>query len=94
MKILPHLKPGGHWIELCYPQQRWIREGRLPFTEWGKVTDGERTPWVECFGFIVGLGVYERTRSRGGNEPTSPVVNSLAGAANIIELIRPWPIRR
>ena len=52
MKILPHLKPGGRWIELCYPQQRWIREGRLPFTEWGKVTDGERTPWVEWYDLV------------------------------------------
>ena len=52
MKILPHLKPGGRWIELCYPQERWIREGRLLFTEWGKVTDGERTPWVEWYDLV------------------------------------------
>jgi hypothetical protein len=52
LKILPHLRPGGRWIELCYPQERWIREGRLPFTEWGKVTDGERTPWVEWYDLI------------------------------------------
>jgi hypothetical protein len=49
MQILPHLKPQGRWIELCYPRQRWIREGRLPFSEWGKVTDGERTPWMEWY---------------------------------------------
>ena len=52
MGILPHLKPGGRWIELCYPQQRWVREGRLPFTDWGKVTDGERTPWVEWYDLV------------------------------------------
>jgi SAM-dependent methyltransferase len=52
MKILPHLKPGGRWIELCYPQERWIREGRVPFDEWGKVTDGERTPWVEWYDLV------------------------------------------
>jgi len=52
MKILPHLKPGGRWIELCYPRERWIREGRLPFSEWGKVTDGERTPWVEWYDLV------------------------------------------
>ena len=49
VRILPHLKPGGRWIELCYPRERWVREGRLPFGEWGKVTDGERTPWVEWY---------------------------------------------
>ena len=49
MHILPHLKPQGRWIELCYPRERWIREGRLPFSEWGKVTDGERTPWMEWY---------------------------------------------
>ena len=52
MKILPHLKPSGRWIELCYPRERWVREGRLPFTEWGKVTDGERTPWVEWYDIV------------------------------------------
>lgn len=52
MKILPHLKPRGRWIELCYPQERWVREGKLPFTEWGKVTDGERTPWVEWYDLV------------------------------------------
>ena len=52
MRILPHLKPGGRWMELCYPRERWIREGRLPFSEWGKVTDGERTPWVEWYDLV------------------------------------------
>ena len=52
MKVLPHLEPGGRWIELCYPPERWIREGRLPFSEWGKVTDGERTPWVEWYDLV------------------------------------------
>lgn len=47
--LLRHLKPGGRWIELAYPRERWEREGRLPFREWGVVTDGERTPWVEWY---------------------------------------------
>jgi hypothetical protein len=47
--ILPHLKIGGRWIELCYPPERWIKEGCLPFEEWGKRTDGERTPWMEWY---------------------------------------------
>lgn len=47
LDVLGHLKPGGRWIELVYPRERWLREGAPPFEEWGKVTDGERTPWVE-----------------------------------------------
>lgn len=47
--ILKHLKPGGRWIELAYPRERWVREGSPPFSEWGKLTDGERTPWVEWY---------------------------------------------
>lgn len=47
--ILEHLKPGGRWIELAYPRERWVREGSPPFSEWGKLTDGERTPWVEWY---------------------------------------------
>jgi SAM-dependent methyltransferase len=41
------LKPGGRWMELVYPRERWLREGSLPFSEWGRLTDGERTPWAE-----------------------------------------------
>jgi FkbM family methyltransferase len=47
--ILPRLKIGGRWIELAYPRERWVREGMKPFAEWGKMTDGERTPWVEWY---------------------------------------------
>ena len=48
-KILEHLPPGGRWIELAYPRERWLREGSLPFNEWGKKTDGETTPWMEYY---------------------------------------------
>ena len=41
------LKCGGRWMELVYPRERWLREGSLPFDQWGKLTDGERTPWAE-----------------------------------------------
>jgi hypothetical protein len=44
---LGHLKPGGRWMELVYPRERWLREGSPPFGQWGKLTDGERTPWAE-----------------------------------------------
>jgi len=47
LAALALLKPGGRWMELVYPRERWLREGALPFEEWGKLTDGERTPWAE-----------------------------------------------
>ena len=47
LNLLPHLKPGGRWMELVYPRERWLREGALPFGDWGRLTDGERTPWAE-----------------------------------------------
>jgi protein-L-isoaspartate O-methyltransferase len=48
-EIAEHLRTGGRWLELAYPEARWIREGSLPFSDWGKHTDGERTPWVEWY---------------------------------------------
>jgi len=48
-RLAEHLQLGGRWLELCYPRERWIREGSLPFAEWGKKTDGDRTPWVEWY---------------------------------------------
>lgn len=47
--LLEHLPVGGRWVELAYPEQRWIREGRLPFERWGEKTDGDGTPWVEWY---------------------------------------------
>jgi SAM-dependent methyltransferase len=47
LAALALLKPGGRWMELVYPRERWLREGSLPFAEWGKLTDGDRTPWAE-----------------------------------------------
>jgi SAM-dependent methyltransferase len=47
--IVTHLKPGGRWIELGYPRERWVREGAPPFAEWGMRTDGDRTPWAEWY---------------------------------------------
>jgi SAM-dependent methyltransferase len=47
--IIEHLKPGGRWIELAYPRERWVREGSPSFSDWGRLTDGERTPWVEWY---------------------------------------------
>ncbi len=47
--LLEHLPAGGRWIELAYPRERWEREGRLPFREWGNLTDGDGTPWMEWY---------------------------------------------
>lgn len=47
LDALAHLRPGGRWMELVYPRERWLREGAQPFDQWGKLTDGERTPWAE-----------------------------------------------
>ena len=44
--LLPHLPVGGRWIELAYPEIRWEREGRMPFSDWGAKTDGG-APWME-----------------------------------------------
>jgi SAM-dependent methyltransferase len=43
------LRINGRWLQLAYPKQRWKREGKLPFSQWGKVTDGEGTPWAEWY---------------------------------------------
>jgi hypothetical protein len=43
------LKIGGRWLELCYPKERWEREGAVEFSKWGRMTDGDRTPWVEWY---------------------------------------------
>jgi len=47
--LLERLPVGGRWIQLAYPRQRWEREGRLPFAQWGQVTDGPGTPWAEWY---------------------------------------------
>jgi SAM-dependent methyltransferase len=47
--LLTHLPTGGRWMELAYPRHRWVREGRWPFDQWGRFTDGEGTPWAEWY---------------------------------------------
>ena len=44
--LLEHLPIGGRWIELAYPKERWVAEGKLPFEKWGSKTDGG-APWIE-----------------------------------------------
>jgi len=48
-RLLERLPVGGRWIQLAYPKRRWEREGRLPFEQWGEVTDGPGTPWAEWY---------------------------------------------
>jgi phospholipid N-methyltransferase len=48
LELLSHLPIGGRWIELAYPEIRWVREGKLPFNQWGDKTDGG-APWIEWY---------------------------------------------
>ena len=48
-ELASRLKTGGRFIMLAYPKVRWEREGSPPFSEWGKMTDGEATPWAEWY---------------------------------------------
>ncbi len=45
--LLPHLRRGARWLHLAYPKTRWTREGTTPFSQWGEMTDGPGTPWME-----------------------------------------------
>ena len=45
--LAQRLRPGGRWLQLAYPRERWLRDGRMPFHHWGEVTDGPGTPWAE-----------------------------------------------
>jgi precorrin-6B methylase 2 len=47
--LASRLKVGGRFIMLAYPKLRWEREGCPAFSEWGKSTDGEATPWAEWY---------------------------------------------
>jgi predicted O-methyltransferase YrrM len=49
LHILRKLKPEGRWIERCYPKERWLQEGSLPFHKWGEITNGKGTPWAEWY---------------------------------------------
>ncbi len=44
--LLEHLPVGGRWLQLAYPRERWVREGRMSAEEWGTRTDGW-APWVD-----------------------------------------------
>jgi FkbM family methyltransferase len=48
-ELIKHLKVGGRWLQLAYPNTRWIRDGKPPFSKWGEMTDGVGTPWCEPY---------------------------------------------
>lgn len=45
--LVRRLKPGGRFLHFAYPRARWEREGAPPLSEWGEMTDGPGTPWME-----------------------------------------------
>jgi FkbM family methyltransferase len=77
LRILRHLKPGGRWIELAYPPERWLREGAPALADWGRMTDGERTPWCEWYDL-------EKLRRRMYPARLLPVLNMPFSSANFI----------
>jgi len=46
--LLDHLKKGGRWIELSYPESRWIEDGSPSLEDWGSRTD-HGAPWMEWY---------------------------------------------
>ena len=40
------VRSGGRWLQLAYPETRWIREGSPKFEKWGTFTDGPDTPYA------------------------------------------------
>lgn len=43
------LRIGGKIVMLAYPKERYEISGARNFAEFGKMTDGERTPWCEWY---------------------------------------------
>jgi 2-polyprenyl-3-methyl-5-hydroxy-6-metoxy-1,4-benzoquinol methylase len=58
-ELAPHLRIGGRWLQLAYPKCRWERDGGMPFSEWGTITDGTSTPWCEWYDLEKLLPMFE-----------------------------------
>jgi len=43
------LRPGGLFLLFTYPKERYDQSGARNFREFGRKTDGERTPWCEWY---------------------------------------------
>ncbi len=52
--LLPHLIVGGRFMMLSYPKERFDQYQKdfdvMDQADFGKITDGERTPWAEWYG--------------------------------------------
>jgi SAM-dependent methyltransferase len=44
-----YLEPGTRVVVLMYPIERWEMAGRPDFNRFGRLTDGEGTPWAEYY---------------------------------------------
>ena len=49
LALMEHLVPGGRVVMLAYPRERYEQCGARDFAEFGRMTDGERTPWCEWY---------------------------------------------
>jgi radical SAM superfamily enzyme YgiQ (UPF0313 family)/SAM-dependent methyltransferase len=47
--MLQFLRPSGKVLMLGYPKERYVQLGARNCEEFGKLTDGERTPWCEWY---------------------------------------------
>jgi 2-polyprenyl-3-methyl-5-hydroxy-6-metoxy-1,4-benzoquinol methylase len=58
-ELASRLKIGGRWLQLAYPRARWKLDGQPPFSEWGRFTDGQGTPWAEWYDKDKLLAMFE-----------------------------------
>lgn len=47
--VAEFLRPGGLFLLFTYPKERFEASGARNFREFGRKTDGERTPWAEWY---------------------------------------------
>jgi len=47
--VAQFLRPGGLFLLFTYPRERYERSGARDFREFGRNTDGKRTPWAEWY---------------------------------------------
>lgn len=47
--LTEHLRPGGCVLMLAYPKERFIAVNARDGAEFGRLTDGPRTPWAEWY---------------------------------------------
>lgn len=48
-KLSTNFNKNQRFLILAYPRERWIKDGYPLYRDWGKMTDGEGTPWAEPF---------------------------------------------